>query len=86
MNQRKNNYRAALQRDQAEPAPRTTKVTTLNAGFVRVTIEVEPDALRNLDRWTAPAIALLATTCTTALHLLTAFTPRTPSPGANRRT
>ncbi|MFD9003263.1 hypothetical protein ACFV0T_20185 [Streptomyces sp. NPDC059582] len=86
MNQRKNNYRAALQRDQAEPAPRTAKVTTLNSRFVRITIELEPEVLRNLDRWTAPAIALLATTCTTALHLLTVFTPPRSSSGADSRT
>ncbi|MGW2825670.1 hypothetical protein ACWC24_32370 [Streptomyces sp. NPDC001443] len=84
MTQRKNNYRAALHRDPAEPGPSPTRATTLSTRFVRITIELEPDAARSLDRWTAPAISLLSHTRTTALHLLSAFSQATQAATADR--
>jgi hypothetical protein len=73
MNQRKDNYRAALQRDQTDPGPHTPKVTTLSSRYVRITIELEPDVQRTLDRWAVPAVVLLTDTGAAALRVLTAF-------------
>ncbi|MFG3659508.1 hypothetical protein [Streptomyces sp. NPDC047706] len=86
MNQRKDNYRAALRRGQAEPQPHTPKAATLNSRYVRITIELEPDLQRHLDQWTAPAVALLTNAGTAALRVLSAFTTGTPSSGAGSRT
>lgn len=86
MNQRKDNYRAALRRGQADPQPHTPKAATLNSRYVRITIELEPDLQRHLDQWTAPTIALLTNAGTAALRVLTAFTPGAPSSGTGSRT
>ncbi|MFG2947192.1 hypothetical protein [Streptomyces adustus] len=84
MTQRKNNYRAALHRDPAEPGSSPTRATTLSTRFVRITIELAPEAARSLDRWTAPAVTLLSHTRTTALHLLSAFTQAASASTADR--
>ncbi|MFE7840222.1 hypothetical protein ACFU53_30465 [Streptomyces sp. NPDC057474] len=77
MNQRKDNYRAALRRGKADPGPHTRKATTLRNGYVRVTIEVDPDVQRILDRWMVPAVSVLTNTCAAALRVLTAFVAKT---------
>lgn len=51
MSRRKENYRAALQRGQDVSAPRSTKVTTLQSRYIRVTVEVDPDLRGDLTRW-----------------------------------
>lgn len=79
MNQRKENYRAALQRDQADPQPHSPKVTTLNSRYVRITVELDPELQRYLDRWTAPTVTVLTNTGTAALRVLTALAAGTPS-------
>jgi hypothetical protein len=71
MNQRKDNYRAALQRGQADPGPRTPNVTTLNSRYVRITIELDPEVQRNLDRWVAPPVTLLTNAGAAAMRVLT---------------
>ncbi|WP_367318883.1 hypothetical protein [Streptomyces sp. HUAS ZL42] len=76
MNQRKDNYRAALLRGQAEPGPHTPRATTLRTRYVRITIEVDPEVQRILDRWTTPAVGLLTDTGAAALRVLTVFTDR----------
>ena len=78
MNQRKDNYRAALQRGQAEPGPRTPTVTTLTSRYVRITSELDPVVQRNLGRWVAPPVALLANTGAAAMRVLAAVVARTP--------
>ncbi len=86
MNQRKDNYRAALGRGQTEPAPHTPQVTTLNSRYVRITIEIDPDARRTVERWVAPPLALLAATGTAALRFLTAGGATSPDSGTRART
>ncbi|MXM65906.1 hypothetical protein GR925_21250 [Streptomyces sp. HUCO-GS316] len=78
MNQRKDNYRAALRRGQADPVPHTPKPTTLSNRYVRITIELDPDVQRNLDRWMEPAVTLLTNTGATAVRVLTMLTARRP--------
>ncbi|MGW3009931.1 hypothetical protein ACWC9R_13990 [Streptomyces sp. NPDC001219] len=51
MNQRKENYRAALRRGPDVSAPRPTKVTRLQSRYIRVTVEVDPDLRGDLTRW-----------------------------------
>lgn len=84
MNQRKDNYRAALRRDQPDPGPHSPKATTLSSRYVRITIEIDPDVQRNLDRWVVPAVALLTNTGAAALRVMTAFAG--PSSGTDSRT
>ena len=79
MNQRKDNYRAALRRSQTEPGPHTAKATTLANRYVRITIEVDPDVQRILDRWMAPTASVLTNTGAAALRVVTAFVARTPT-------
>ncbi|MFD5567464.1 hypothetical protein [Streptomyces cadmiisoli] len=59
MNQRKDTYRAALQRSHDVAAPRSAKSTTLHTRYVRVTIEVDPALTDELTRWTEPPVAAL---------------------------
>ncbi|MCF3174175.1 hypothetical protein IPZ61_12720 [Streptomyces sioyaensis] len=49
MSQRKDSYRAALQRGQDVSAPQPT-VTTLHSRYLRVTVEVDPDLRGDLTR------------------------------------
>lgn len=51
MNQRKNTYRAALQREPHAAAPHQPKVTRLHTRYVRVTIELDPALQCDLTRW-----------------------------------
>lgn len=84
MNQRKDNYRAALGRSQADQEPRAPKVTTVSSRYVQITIEVHPDVHRMLGRWVMPPVALIANTGVAALRLLTELVPKTAPPGADR--
>ncbi|MCX5181703.1 hypothetical protein [Streptomyces sp. NBC_00268] len=60
MNQRKDTYRAALQRGPEVAAPRAVKVTQLHTRYVRVTIELDPALPRELTRWVgSPVSAIL---------------------------
>ncbi|MFG2193258.1 hypothetical protein [Streptomyces sp. NPDC048639] len=73
MNQRKDRYRAALQRgeDPPAPGPRPAKVTTLNSRYVRVTIEVAPDLEQDLTRWVSTPVSALVLAGSTLLRTLT---------------
>jgi hypothetical protein len=86
MNQRKDNYRAALRRDPVEPQPPAPRVTTLSNRYVRVTIELDADVQRRLGRWVTPAAALVTGTARTALGVVTALTDRVPPSGTATRT
>jgi hypothetical protein len=86
MNQRKDNYRAALGRSQADPGPHTSNVTKLSSRYVRITIEVDPDVHRNVERWVGPPIALLANTGAAALRFLTVVAAQSPSSDTGSRT
>jgi hypothetical protein len=59
MNQRKDSYRAALQRGHEPSAapPRSARATTLHSRYVRVTIEVDPALQRDLTRWVGPPVS-----------------------------
>ncbi|GGN79362.1 hypothetical protein GCM10011579_063730 [Streptomyces albiflavescens] len=59
MNQRKDTYRAALQRGPEVAAPRHTKVTQLHTRYLRVTIELDPALPRDLTRWVGPHVSAL---------------------------
>jgi len=59
VNQRKDTYRAALQREPDAAAPRHTKVTQLRTRYVRVTIELDPALPRDLTRWVGPPVSAL---------------------------
>lgn len=83
MNQRKDNYRAALGRSQEDQGPRALKVTTVSSRYVRITIEVDPDVHRTLGRWVVPPVALIANTGAAALRLVTERVPRTAPPDAD---
>ncbi|MGP3949941.1 hypothetical protein [Streptomyces sp. 7N604] len=87
MNQRKNRYRAALERGQDTAAPRAAKVTTLHSRYVRVTIEVDPDLQRHVTRWAGPPVSALVLAGTTVLRTLADTAARVPqSVGGARRT
>lgn len=59
MNQRKDSYRAALQRGQDSVAFRSVKVAALQSRYVRVTVEVDSALGRDLARWIGPTTSTL---------------------------
>ncbi|WP_316770228.1 hypothetical protein [Streptomyces sasae] len=60
MNQRKDTYRAALQRGPDAVLPRPVKVTQLHTRYVRVTIEFDTGLPRDLVQWAeAPVSAMM---------------------------
>ncbi|MFE2432042.1 hypothetical protein ACFXJ5_35630 [Streptomyces sp. NPDC059373] len=59
MNQRKDTYRAALQREPDTTAPRPAKVTHLHTRYIRVTIELDPALPHDLTRWVQPPVSAL---------------------------
>ncbi|MCX4594567.1 hypothetical protein OG819_33930 [Streptomyces sp. NBC_01549] len=59
MNQRKDTYRAALQRGPEAAAPRAVKVTQLHTRYIRVTIELDPALPRELTRWVGPPVSAI---------------------------
>ncbi|MER6064928.1 hypothetical protein [Streptomyces sp. NPDC001792] len=62
MNQRKDTYRAALQRrpDTTAPASAPTKVTRLDTRYLKVTIELDLAFARDLTGWAAQPLSALA--------------------------
>ncbi len=81
MSQRKDSYRAALQRGQDVAAPRSVKVTTLHSRYVRVTIEVDPDLRGDLARWVGQPVSALALAGATVLRTLGVTADRVSRPG-----
>ncbi|MFD0169193.1 hypothetical protein ACFVJH_34435 [Streptomyces decoyicus] len=81
MNQRKESYRAALQRGQDVAAPRPTKVTTLQSRYLRVTVEVDPDLRGDLTRWAAWPVSSVVVAGTAVLRTLAATVGMVRRPG-----
>ncbi|WP_328673532.1 hypothetical protein OG410_38575 [Streptomyces sp. NBC_00659] len=71
MNQRKDTYRAALQREPDAAAPRHTKVARLHTRYVRVTIELDPALPDGLTRWVGPPVSAILRVGAAALRPLT---------------
>ncbi|MER5795549.1 hypothetical protein [Streptomyces sp. NPDC001980] len=59
MNQRKDTYRAALQRGPDTVAPRPVKVTQLHTRYVRLTIEFDAGLPRDLVQWAAAPVSAM---------------------------
>ncbi|MFF4209149.1 hypothetical protein ACFYZE_07270 [Streptomyces sp. NPDC001796] len=70
MNQRKDAYRAALQREPDTAVPRPVKVTRLHTRYVRVTIELDAGLPRDLMRWAGSPVSAMARVGTAALRPL----------------
>ncbi|MET7934213.1 hypothetical protein [Streptomyces sp. NPDC005322] len=70
MNQRKDKYRAALQREQDLGEPQPATVTTLHGRYFRVTIEVAPDLQLDLTRWVSLPISALVLAGASVLRAL----------------
>ncbi|MBL1099227.1 hypothetical protein [Streptomyces coffeae] len=70
MNQRKDRYRAVLQREQDTAEPQSAEVTTLHGRYFRVTVEVAPDPRRDLTRWVSLPISALVLVGATVLRAL----------------
>jgi hypothetical protein len=68
VNQRKDTYRAALQRGPDVTAPRHAKVTQLHTRYIRVTIELDPALTRDLTRWVGPPVSALLRAGATVLR------------------
>ncbi|MFG2451863.1 hypothetical protein [Streptomyces sp. M41(2017)] len=77
MNQRRDTYRAALQRDTDTAAPRRaaapphSSVTRLDLRYVRVTIELDPAVPREVTRWVGPPVSALMRVGAAVLRPLT---------------
>ncbi|MFE2536894.1 hypothetical protein [Streptomyces sp. NPDC059371] len=71
MNQRKDTYRAALQREPDDAAPRHVKIARLDTRYVRVTIELDPALPDELARWVGPPVSALLRVGAAALRPLT---------------
>ncbi|MGW1494309.1 hypothetical protein [Streptomyces sp. NBC_00191] len=69
MKERKDRYRAALQRG-GDIAARSSKIITLNSRYIRMTIEVDPDLQRDLTRWASLPVSALVLAGTTVLRTL----------------
>ncbi|MCP9212356.1 hypothetical protein [Streptomyces cucumeris] len=78
MKERKDKYRAALDRSADTATARSARVTTLHSRFVRVTIEVDPDVERSVTRWVGPPLSALALAGTTVLRTLADTAARVP--------
>ncbi|MEV6838380.1 hypothetical protein AB0N17_28370 [Streptomyces sp. NPDC051133] len=66
MNQRKDAYRAAMQRrpdtqapSSSSPSPSPRTVTPLDTRYVKVTVELDPALARNLTDWAGPPLSAL---------------------------
>ncbi|WP_407548635.1 hypothetical protein QOM21_05720 [Streptomyces sp. Pv4-95] len=81
MSQRKESYRAALQRGQDDSVTRSTKVTTLQNRYLRVTVEVDPDLRDDLARWVAWPVSSVMVAGTTVLRTLAATVGMVSRPG-----
>jgi len=69
MKERKDKYRAALQRGGDIAAP-SSKIITMNCRYVRMIIEVDPDLQRDLTRWASLPVSALVLASTTVLRTL----------------
>ncbi|GAA2596180.1 hypothetical protein Stube_03770 [Streptomyces tubercidicus] len=81
MSQRKESYRAALQRGRDVAAPRPTKVTTLQSRYLRVTVEVDPDLRGDLTRWMGWPVSSVVFAGATVLRTLAATAGWVSRPG-----
>ncbi|MGW7573865.1 hypothetical protein [Streptomyces sp. NPDC054765] len=82
MSQRRENYRAALRREQDDVSgPRSTKVTTLQNRYIRVTVEMDPDLQGDLMRWVGRPVSSVALVGATVLHSLVATVGRVSRSG-----
>ncbi|MEV6564708.1 hypothetical protein [Streptomyces kronopolitis] len=82
MSQRRENYRAALRREQDDvSAPRSAKVTSLQNRYIRVTVEVDPDLQGDLTRWVGRPVSSVVFAGTTVLRTLAATVGRVTRPG-----
>ena len=70
MNQRKDTYRAALQRGPDSAAPRPVKVTQLYTRYVRVTIELDTGLPHDLMRWAGSPVSAMGRAVAAALRPL----------------
>ena len=70
MNQRKDTYRAALQREPDAAVPRPVKVTQLCTRYVRVTIELDTGLPRDLLRWVGTPVSAMGRAGAAALRPL----------------
>jgi hypothetical protein len=70
VNQRKDTYRAALQREPAPAAPRPVRVTEVHTRYVRVTIELDAALPRDLTRWLGAPVSVLVRAGATVLRPL----------------
>ncbi|MEU0397266.1 hypothetical protein ABZ208_31740 [Streptomyces sp. NPDC006208] len=77
MTERKDRYRAALQRGE-DTATRSSRIITLNSRYVRMTIEVDPDLQRDLTRWASLPVSALVLAGTTVLRTLTGTATAAP--------
>ncbi|MEU5543305.1 hypothetical protein AB0G85_13070 [Streptomyces sioyaensis] len=80
MSQRKDSYRAALQRGQDVSAPQPT-VTTLHSRYLRVTVEVDPDLRGDLTRCVGRPVSSVLFAGTTVLRTLAVLAGRVSRPG-----
>lgn len=84
MKERKDRYRAALQRG-GDIAARSSKIITLNSRYIRMTIEVDPDLQRDLTRWASlPVSALVLSRHDRPAHLGRHRRGRAPISGRRR--
>ncbi|MCF3141762.1 hypothetical protein [Streptomyces platensis] len=83
MSQRRENYRAALRREQDDGSgPRSAKITTLRSRYIRVTVEVDPDLQGDLARWVAWPVSSVVVAGTTVLRTLVDTVGRVSRPGS----
>ncbi len=68
MNQRKDTYRAALQRGPDAVVPRPVKVTQLHTRYVRVTIELDSGLPRDLVQWAGSTVSVMVRAGAAALR------------------
>ncbi|MGW8399944.1 hypothetical protein ACWGLP_25190 [Streptomyces lydicus] len=82
MSQRRESYRAALRREQGDVSgPRSTKVTTMQNRYLRVTVEVDPDLQGDLTRWVGRPVSSVVLLGTSVLRTLVATVGRVSRPG-----
>lgn len=70
MNQRKDTYRAALQRGPDAVVPRPVKVTQLRIPYMRVTIELDAGLPRDLVQWAGSTVSVVVRAGAAALRPL----------------
>ncbi|MFD9206056.1 hypothetical protein ACFVZM_07215 [Streptomyces sioyaensis] len=81
MSQRKDNYRAALRREQNVSASRSADVTRLKSRYIRVTVEVDPDLRGDLMRWMGRPVSSVVLAGATVLRTLAATAGWVSRPG-----